>query len=204
MKPKVEEININEEFEKILPPAPRISLFDDSEAYESLRKYIIAQPYIPLVKDELPFSGVETMHLFYIKKDGEVGRRCNAIGHFDEKARKFVLKKGSKWASEVTRGYQFTASELQRRIYIKKNCRVVTDSIVQSRDIICDSPSVAASFVLGRTANGWKEWIDKDGCCLKAIYKNSESCDKKIVGEIITLLQSPILNVLYVLQDKGQ
>lgn len=204
MKSKTEDININKEFEKIFPLTPRKSLFDDSEDYESLREYIIAQPYISPVKENLPFSEIETMHLFYIKKDGEVGRKCNAIGYFDEKTSTFVLKKGSKWVSEVTRGYLFTASELQRRIYIEKNCKVIADSIIQSRDIICKSPSAAASFVLGRMANGWKEWIDKEECCLKAVYKNSEGCDKKLVGEIVTLLQSPILNVLHILQNKGQ
>ena len=203
MKSKTEDININKEFERIFPLTPRKSLFDDSEDYESLREYIIAQPYISLEKENLPFSEVETMHLFYIERDGGVGRNCYAIGCFDEKTSTFVLKKGSKWVSEVTRGYLFTASELQRRIYIKKNCKVIADSIIQSRDIICKSPGVAASFVLGRIANGWKEWIDKEGCCLKAVYKNSEGCDKKLVGEIVTSLQPPILNVLHILQNKG-
>ncbi|WP_212122347.1 DUF4357 domain-containing protein [Bacteroides pyogenes] len=31
-------------------------------------------------------------------------------------------------------------------------------------------PSTAASFVLGRTANGWEEWTDRDGCSLKTFY----------------------------------
>lgn len=70
MKSKTEDININKEFEKIFPLTPRKNLFDDSEDYESLRKYITAQPYISPVKENLPFSEVETMHLFYIKKDG--------------------------------------------------------------------------------------------------------------------------------------
>lgn len=44
MKNNAEEININEEFEKILPPTPRKSIFDDSKDYASLCKYIMAQP----------------------------------------------------------------------------------------------------------------------------------------------------------------
>ena len=112
-------------------------------------------------------SSKEFIHMFYIEKQGELGRECKASGYYDEKTKTFILKEGSKWASDVTKGYQFTASEFLRRNHIKKNCKVIAGSIIQSRDILCESPSAAASFVLGRTANGWEEWTDKDGRNLK-------------------------------------
>lgn len=136
------------------------------------------------------------IHVFYIEKKGESGRECEATGYFDEKTNTFILKEGSKWATEVTKAYQFTASELKRRNNIKKNCKIIAGSIVQVRDLLCESPSVAASFVLGRAANGWKEWTDKDGYSLKTIYK-------KQIGEIVALLQAPISDVLNLLQNKG-
>ena len=33
------------------------------------------------------------------------------------------------------------------------------------------SPSTAADFCLGRSANGWMEWKDKDGNTLDAVYR---------------------------------
>lgn len=115
-------------------------------------------------------STEDVIHIFYIQKIGEPGRECKAFGYFDEKTKTFILKEGSKWASEVTKGYQFTASEFLRRNHIKKNCKVIAGSVIQSRDILCESPSAAASFVLGRTANGWEEWTDREGRSLKNFY----------------------------------
>ena len=71
MKSKAEDININEEFEKILPSTPRKSLFDDSEDYERLREYIIAQPYNSLRKRNLPFAEVELIeHIDFQRSNG--------------------------------------------------------------------------------------------------------------------------------------
>ena len=61
MKSKDDEINIIEEFEKMLPPTPRKILFDDSEDYYSLREYIMSQPYNSLRKKKPLFSGIELM-----------------------------------------------------------------------------------------------------------------------------------------------
>lgn len=125
---------------------------------------------INLFPEEDEASIEDVIHLFYIQKVGELGRECKASGYYDEKTKAFILKEGSKWASDVTKGYLFTASEFPRRNYIKKNCKVIDGSIIQSRDILCESPSAAASFVLGRTANGWEEWKDREGHSLKSFY----------------------------------
>ena len=126
-------------------------------------------------------TDAEAIHLFYIKKEGDPGRECDAIGYYDAKTKTFLLKEGSKWATEVTKAYQFTASEFLRRNHIKRNCKIMGATIVQSRDILCDSPSSAASFVLGRSANGWEEWKDKYNYSLKEIYKDAgaEDAQKK-------------------------
>lgn len=133
------------------------------------RKKDSALPMNLFPEDEA-VSNEDVIHLFYIQKVGEQGRECKASGYYDEKTKTFILKEGSKWASEVTKGYQFTASEFLRRNHIKKNCKVIAGSIIQSRDFLCESPSAAASFVLGRTANGWEEWKDIEGHSLKSFY----------------------------------
>ncbi|MBO6125756.1 MAG: DUF4357 domain-containing protein [Bacteroidaceae bacterium] len=110
--------------------------------------------------------------IFFIKKTKVPGRECDAKGRYDKVTRNFVILAGSTWSFEVTKSYQYTASELVRRGEIKKSCKKTSNEIKQFRDVICDSPSQAASFVLGRVANGWEEWLNKDGHTLKSIYMN--------------------------------
>lgn len=137
------------------------------ERFYSKKESALPMSLLPEVK-YIPEG--ESVHIFIIQKFGETNRECNACGYFDESTKTFILKEGSKWASEVTKAYQFTASEFKRRNLIKKNCKVVAGTIIQSRDILCESPSAAASFVLGRAANGWEEWKDKEGNSLKSFY----------------------------------
>lgn len=134
-----------------------------------LRKKESVQP-LSLFPEEMYTSNEDVIHFFFIQKDGKLGRECKASGYYDEKTKTFIIKEGSKWASEVTKEYQFTASEILRRNHIKKNCKIVDGYIIQLRDILCGSPSAAASFVLGRTANGLEEWKDRDGNNLKCFY----------------------------------
>lgn len=112
----------------------------------------------------------DSVHLFYINKQDESGSECKASGYFDVTMGSFILKEGSKWSNDVTKDYRYTASETKRRIHIQKDCIFMIGCIIQTKDIICDSPSTAASFVLGRFADGWEEWMDKNGNSLKEVY----------------------------------
>lgn len=49
--------------------------------------------------------------------------------------------------------------------------RVAGDRVVFDKDQLFGSPSMAAIAVLGRTANGWKEWKDKDNRTLDEIRR---------------------------------
>ena len=44
-----------------------------------------------------------------------------------------------------------------------------------TQDYLFSSPSGAAAAVLGRTANGWIEWKDKDGKTLSEIKRVGEN-----------------------------
>lgn len=111
MKEKTEGININEEYEKMVPPTVHKSLFDESEDYESFRKYIMAQPVTIMHKPKLPFRDIDLLeyipyrfdealtkateehkHLFFIRQS-EKGRPeyCNAAGYYSKTLKKFVL-----------------------------------------------------------------------------------------------------------------
>lgn len=113
-------------------------------------------------------------HLFFIKKNAEPNRECDAQGYYDKVTKKFVLLSGSTWSWKVTKSYQYSASEIMRRSVIQKNCKLILGTYKQFRDVLCDSPSQAASYVIGRSANGWEEWVDKDGRTLKEVFRDTD------------------------------
>ena len=45
------------------------------------------------------------------------------------------------------------------------------DKLILSSDKTFSSVSTAASFCLGRSANGWTEWKDEDGNTLDSVYR---------------------------------
>ena len=45
------------------------------------------------------------------------------------------------------------------------------DKLIMASDKTFSSASTAASFCLGRSANGWTEWKDKDGNTLDSVYR---------------------------------
>lgn len=51
--------------------------------------------------------------------------------------------------------------------------KVEGDTVVFAKDHLFRSPSMAAVALLGRTANGWLEWKDKDGKTLDALKRQA-------------------------------
>lgn len=107
-------------------------------------------------------------HYYYIIRDNQGNRSCNAKGSYDKVNDKFIIHSGSELAYEVTSSYRFTASDIKRKKFIQLNCTNSKLEFKLKRDAICNSPDEAASFVLGETANGWIEWKSKDGIPLEA------------------------------------
>lgn len=112
-------------------------------------------------------------HFFYINKNSEDGNMCEAKGRYDKTTRKFILLSGSRWSQEVTKTYKYSAAEIMRRNYIKSHCKQLHGSIIQKNDILFDSPSLAASFVIGDNVNGLEEWVDEYGNSLENVYGKS-------------------------------
>ena len=108
--------------------------------------------------------------LFHIVKTDEAKRFCHASGTYDSKSNQFIILKDSVLSLDVSSSYRYTAADYQRQKFIKLNCIKKSNGFVMKRDALCNSPSVAASFVLGRAANGWIEWKDESYRTLKGIY----------------------------------
>lgn len=100
-------------------------------------------------------------HLFYTK-----GRGCEAKGFYSSSG--FTVLKGSIIAETPTPSFHWKEKRdrlIKEYTSKKDGCFVVTS------DITFSSPSTAAMFCLGRSANGWDEWKDENRKTLDAIYR---------------------------------
>lgn len=140
--------------------------FQKKTLFEKLSKYV-KTPISHTSGSPIEEGG---RHLFYIKKDNEPKRRCDAKGYYDSVTNKFIIMSGSTWSMDVTNSYQDSVSELMRRNIIKRDCKLIFGAYKLFKDVLCDSPSQAASYVIGRNANGWEEWTDKKGRTLKKVF----------------------------------
>ena len=130
--------------------------------------------FVPLIDSaQLPLTfPIDEPPLFHIVKMDDAKRYCRASGTYDSKGNQFLILKDSILSLDVSSSYRFTAADYQRQKFIKLNCVKKTNGFVMKRDALCDSPSAAASFVLGRSVNGWLEWKDESNRTLKEVYKH--------------------------------
>lgn len=179
---KENKLDINEEYEKLVPPTVRKSLFDESEDYDSLREYIMSQPYNTLKKRKLPFSDIELIdyidfrrgelidqetaahkHLFFIKQSVKGKPEfCNAVGYYLKQTKGFVVMPYSYIVAYANGKVPLPSLRLGNN-----NMDGVNRYISTSISFI--SPGDAASFVLGHKA-GLDEWVDRRGKGLLEYY----------------------------------
>ena len=100
-------------------------------------------------------------HLFYTK-----GRGCEAGGFYSSNG--FTVLKGSTVAAEMAPSFNWKE---KRRGLLEEYTTNDGDKLIMSSDKTFSSVSTAASFCLGRSANGWTEWKDKDGNTLDSVYR---------------------------------
>ena len=127
---------------------------------ENTRKTLISE-IVSMVERHIEDS--YSNRVFYITNNTEAFRYCNAIGKYDPVTKSFILQKGSVLSLEVTSSYRYSAEEIQRRFFTQKNCLKKFDGFHLIKDVAFPSSSQAASYVLGRYADGKEEWIDDNG-----------------------------------------
>jgi len=104
--------------------------------------------------------------LFFMKR-----KRIEAKGTFNSKDESFKLLKGSEAIIEYTPGAKKDLKEWREKI-LKSNKHKKDEWCYKiEKDIIFDSPSGAAKFVNGGTANGWKVWKNIDDKTLDDIFR---------------------------------
>ena len=104
----------------------------------------------------------EVEHIFYT-----TARGCDAKGFYSSNG--FTVLKGSVISESVVQSFNWKE---KREEILQENTRLEGDKLIMTSDKTFSSPSTAAIFCLGRSANGWTEWKDKDGNTLDSVYRN--------------------------------
>lgn len=112
-----------------------------------------------------------TLNVFYIKRDTDPDRSCNIYGNYDATTQKFIVHAGSIFCLGAALSYQDTAQGVARQTFLNKYCSKERNGYKLKRDFIFDAPSTAASYALGRSANGWTEFRDSRGLTLNDVYR---------------------------------
>ena len=99
-------------------------------------------------------------------------QNVDALAWYNTQSGEIILKKGSKLALEAVDSYK--KQEKQRLKELKKIAEQTENNYILKEDKKCKSVSGAACFTLGRTANGWKEWVIKENNKILDVVRNAK------------------------------
>lgn len=105
----------------------------------------------------------EELELFLTRNIKKIGFTVEAAAK--QTAEGFVVLKGSKIAPSSGTDDTISPGNLKKR----KECRIEED--ILQEDVLFNSPSSAAEFVTGKSANGWVCWKNKEGKTLDELAK---------------------------------
>lgn len=106
-------------------------------------------------------------NVYYCKsKDAE------ADGEYTEEG--FIINKGSKSKIKEAPSINQSVSTFRANLVGKGILKEDNGVYIFQENFIFSSPSTAAAVVLGRSANGWIEWKDKDGKTLDEVVRKKE------------------------------
>ena len=83
----------------------------------------------------------------------------------------FVVLKGSKANKDETKTAGTWVTGMRKKLLDDEILTPNNGVFIFAEDFVFGSPSAAAAAVLGRRANGWTEWKDKDGKTIDEIYR---------------------------------
>ncbi len=125
----------------------------------------LGQPIFEPLVNAPPAKGAP--ELFYCKGSG-----ANGVGEYT--AEGFVVLKGSRGRLENVASIQGTSSERFREKLLKEGIlNIDNGGVVFTRDTLFTSPSMAATALQGRSANGWVEWKDAKGRTLDEVKRQA-------------------------------
>lgn len=134
--------------------------------YETI-KVLLATLGYPIF-EEIRKSSVKKKEILYCK-----GKDAVAEGDMIDDG--FVVFKGSKANKDETKTAGTWVVGMRSKLIESKVLFVQENVLVFTQDYIFGSPSAAAAAVLGRRANGWTEWKNKDGISIDKIFRDDET-----------------------------
>jgi len=143
------------------PSIPESREYDLLDNFETL-KILLATLGYPIFEQKRESS--ITKELFYCK-----GKNSNAEGELTDDG--FVVYKGSTANSNETSKIGPWIRQLRSKLMDGGILTQNQSEIQFSADHIFNSPSAAAATVLGRNANGWKTWKNKNGITLDQLKR---------------------------------
>ncbi|MEX0920211.1 MAG: GIY-YIG nuclease family protein [Candidatus Pacearchaeota archaeon] len=105
--------------------------------------------------------------IFYCK-----GKDAEAKGNLTEEG--FVVYEGSKARLDDVASLNYAIKEYKEALKRNDILKEVDNKLIFDEDLLMSSPSNAAAVVLGRPANGWLEWKNKDGKTLDKLKRQKE------------------------------
>ena len=111
---------------------------------------------------EQPKAKKSRKNMYYCKS-----KDADALGEYTEEG--FIVNKGSKSNVKETPSIQKSITNFRTNLIEKGILKEVNGVYVFQEDFTFSSPSMAASVVLARTANGWMEWKIQDGEEIKTL-----------------------------------
>jgi hypothetical protein len=152
---------------KVPPGLPQLSDQDRDFAERFLGEMLVVLPVIGITAFELPQvdTAVEGMDL---KLQGK-----SAEGRGTETSQGFKVFSGSRARSDEVQSIHGWTHELRADLLENGVLKPTDGALVFTQDYVFKSPSAAAAVLLGRTANGRKEWRRADGKTLKQIQEEA-------------------------------
>lgn len=109
------------------------------------------------------------------------GKDAEGKGVFTDKG--FWVKEGSLARREIVPSPQSSVPFVHQRLISEGVLEEYGEHLRFTKDYRFDSPSGAAAAVLGRTANGWKEWKRADGKTLSKVKRVTREEESPLLDE---------------------
>lgn len=149
-----------------VPEEPTLSEPDWAEAEGFVREMLLCFPLIGIRAFEQAAIAVPQSTVLSIRGKG-------IIAHGFDTSAGFLVKQGSQIVAQEVPSTQAYVRELRRVLHEKGIFRDVGSAWEVTKDYRFDSPSTAASVVLGKSANGRTEWRDKAGRTLRDLQDST-------------------------------
>lgn len=125
-------------------------------------KILLATLGYPIFEEKRKAKSIR--ELFYCQ-----GKDASAIGELTDDG--FLVHKNGKANFAQTAGINKWIAILRKRLIEEEILKHVNNVYIFQQDYIFNSPSAAAATILGRSANGWTSWKDKNGKTLDELKR---------------------------------